>query len=59
MYNIHFVVKLLGFICICIKAKTFYHPKFQMVLNVSIFNISLLYYLYHANIHPMVVVFFN
>jgi hypothetical protein len=29
-YNIIFVIKLLGFICMCIGGKTFYHHKFQL-----------------------------
>ncbi len=29
-YKIHFVVKLLDFICMCIREKTFYPPKFQL-----------------------------
>jgi hypothetical protein len=29
MYNIHFVVKFLGFTYMCIGEKTFYHPKIQ------------------------------
>jgi hypothetical protein len=28
-YNIHFVIKFLGFICMCIGENAFYHPKFQ------------------------------
>jgi hypothetical protein len=30
MYNIHFVIKFLGFTCMSIVKKTFYHFKFQL-----------------------------
>jgi hypothetical protein len=29
-YNIYFVVKFLGFTCMCIGEKTFYYPKFEL-----------------------------
>jgi len=29
-YNIHFIVKFLGFIYMCIGEKIFYDPKFQL-----------------------------
>jgi hypothetical protein len=30
LVNIHFAIKFLGFTCMCIGEKTFYHPKFQL-----------------------------